>query len=74
MHVDREDEVIVRRETKIRYWKTLKQPDGNEVDFFRCDRCGKVGRRETFAGKDYCTGCGRVIVDVIEQGGDLNER
>ena len=65
MHSDQEDKVIVRRETKIRYWKELKQPDGTMTDFYRCDRCGKVGRLSLFAGMDYCPKCGRLILDVI---------
>lgn len=66
--------MIVRRETRIRHWKVLRQPDGNMADFYRCDRCGKVGRLSLFAGMDYCPKCGRLIVDVMKQGGDLNER
>lgn len=56
--------MIVRRETKVKYWKKLKQPDGSYVVFCRCDRCGKIGRQDVFAGMDYCPSCGRVITDV----------
>lgn len=66
--------VIARRETTIRYWKSLKKPDGSVDDFYRCDRCGKVGRWDVFVGKDYCPACGRVIVDVIGSGGETGER